>query len=105
MKQTDDYNMREKTNRVQAKEEAPEDKLCRVQLEDPKSLEGRADKVLFVPHISAHLSHMLPDNGSQHHVYTCSNFPTQTSEGEVSLCFTCGLNVTHKNHQPTLLHV
>lgn len=53
-----DYNMTEKTNRGQAKEEATEVKLCQVQLDHLKSLADRADKVQFVQHISAHLSHM-----------------------------------------------
>lgn len=53
-----DYNMSEKTNRGLAKEEATEVKPCQVQLEHLKSLADRPDKVQFVQHISAHLSHM-----------------------------------------------
>lgn len=58
MNMVNDYNMSEKTNRGRAKEEATEVKLCQVQLAHLKSLAGRADKVQFVQHISAHLSHM-----------------------------------------------
>lgn len=53
-----DYNMSEKTNRGRAREEATDVKPCQVQLDHLKSLAGRADKVQFVRHISAHLSHM-----------------------------------------------
>lgn len=53
-----DYNMSEKTNRGQAKEEATEVKPCQVQLEHLKTIAGRADKVQFVQHISYYLSHM-----------------------------------------------
>lgn len=53
-----DYNMSEKINRAQAKEEATEVKSCQVQLDHLKSIAGRADKVQFVQHISAYLSHM-----------------------------------------------
>lgn len=53
-----DYSMSEKTNRGRAREEAADVKPCQVQLDHLKSLAGRADKVQFVQHISAHLSHM-----------------------------------------------
>lgn len=53
-----DYNMSEKTNRGRAREEATDVKPCQVQLDHLKSLAGRADKVQFVQHISANLSHM-----------------------------------------------
>lgn len=53
-----DYNMSEKTNRDRAREEATEVKPRQVQLDHLKSLAGTADKVQFVQHISAHLSHM-----------------------------------------------
>lgn len=53
-----DYNMSEKINRGQAKEEATEVKSCQVQLDHLKTIAGRADNVQFVQHISGYLSHM-----------------------------------------------
>lgn len=53
-----DYSMSEKTNRDHAREEAADVKPCQVQLNHLKSYAGRADKIQFVQHISAHLSHM-----------------------------------------------
>lgn len=53
-----DYNMSEKINRARAKEEATEVKPRQVQLDHLKSIAGTADKVQFVRHISAYLSHM-----------------------------------------------
>lgn len=73
-----DYNMSEKTNRGRAKEEAAEVKLRQVQLDHLKSLAGRADKVQFVQHISAHLSpHVLAYSQlSAQSLDKYSHFPT-----------------------------
>lgn len=99
-----DDNMSEKTNSGRAREEATEVKPRQVELDHLKSLAGAADKVKFVQHISAHLSHMcslLPAFSTAFgQIFTHSHM---TLRGKDVLDFYSRVQFIFESHRPSFL--